>query len=327
MMKKNILRVFIERFDYYLPGITADALHELNDDTIDTYLLEKADQLFSDGRYSDKTEMTLEFLDRDDYQLACHDLKCINDLTDDERTRYDFYLRLSDFAYPLFKRRPVSLTASPLKLQKADFNIKNKELRTFLYDSPYMYLSMVIAKALIRVYWGDEKLRDTVLLNESSNYLASATYEFYDKGREEAREALDHLVDRIWEMDNHLEVGRRMGFSPLAQALYDMFDTYLSTVYDYRQVDMCKEMASWIGKHWPYRFHTRSYDPNLPHRHDFAAIKAHWTALEEEMDACVARHELSYVNRWETMLYIECDLLCVPSPTRDELSDEDREEM
>lgn len=317
-MERWTLEILYRRFEECVKGVTAKLLRGLDEEGMNRLLLEKADELFRGGRYNQLTEWCLEMYkgghgtdaeDTRNAEEALRDLGQISRLTDAQRTKLQFYKRLKELCVPLFCLRPLPLDESPFGMKDGSFSIKNPELRSFLYESPYPHLSVVMCEVLKRGY--TYECPSHIMVREALG--DKFFYELHegDMKDENLREKLDGMVDLLLTVDNHLEVGRRLGLSPQAQAIYDMTDTFICREYDYRQVDYAKEMDAWITANWVGCEHPEG-----------EAVQQ----LLDAMDACACRHGVHFVDRQGTGLYLMYDLLGM-SPTEKKYDEEDDWEL
>lgn len=287
-MKTWSLKELYKRLDWAAGGLDAKQLDALDGKAYNELLLQKAEHMFSNGRYSTYTEMSLEMYIDPEVETALHDLSQIAELTADERIKLSFYQDLKSFCFPLFRRKSIDLTQAPFCFSQGSFNIMNKELRGFLYETSYVHLAAVLCDALINGYWQDAELKDTIVQNRLSDAL-SFGFHFKERDEEKKRKELDELIDQIFTTENHLEVGKRLGLTPQAQAIYDMTDTFICKEYYYSQVDFAKEMDLWLQKNW------NDEEP--------------YELLVKELDACAQRHDVTFVDKSSTITYMLYDLL------------------
>ena len=285
------MKELYERLNWAFGGVDIRQLKKADDDAYRELLLQKADFLFSDGRCGVNPTEGLEIYRDPEAETALHDLTQIQELTDAERQKLAFYMDLKDFCFPFFCKDPVDLTRNPFCFINPRFNITNGELRDFLYDTPYVHLAAIICEGLIEAYWRNRELKDTVVLNKLSDYLFHG-FKHSEKDPEVLREHLDQLINIIFTAENHLEVGHRLGLTPQAQAIYDMTDTFICKEYLFNQVDFAKEMDLWLQKN-------AEAEPD----------DEYFDLLMEELEACAQRHEIIFVDKEATLIYLYIDLL------------------
>lgn len=305
------LKELLKRFDYGTGGVTAEQLKNLDEQACQQLLLEKADYLFAEGRYSHRTEMSLEMYQLQEAEQSLYDLRQISELTDSQRIKLKFYQHLKELCFPLFSRQPVDLTAAPFGFSNPEFSIMNRQLLNFLYDSPYTHLSIVLCIALVNTYKSGENMPDTVVASQLNDQIFYGHIE-HERDADKQRQALDKLIDDIYRAENHLRVGKLLGLSAQAQAIYDMTDTYICTEYLYNQVLFAQELAGWIAKNWvPEPREKRENTLQL---------------LLQELNVCAQRHQVVFADKQHTINQIIYDLLGVPMFDEKEYSYPDDEE-
>lgn len=304
-MKDWFLDELLERFDCYTK-IKTEQLRNISDKDYKKLLLETANVLFSEGRYSMRTECTLEMYVQPEAEESLNDTMQIELLTDDERLRLGFYKDLKVFCFPLFRELPFNLSAAPFNFNDGQFSIKNQELVDFLFHTPYQNLGMMICNALINIYWRDEDFYDSVVKNE----LSQTFFRQCRNGVGFPEEAYKQLVSDLISTNNHLEVGKQLGLSPMAQAIYDMTDTFICREYNYRQVDFAKDLEKWIEENWDI---TNRYPSD-------EEVKE----LQNEINRLANVYNISFVSKASTLNCIFLDLLgCSPFPPKEQEKDFD----
>jgi len=296
----------MERFDFYLKPhrvYTAKLINEASDEEYRQLLLETADFIFREGRYNLTSEMTLEAFDIPEVCRSWSDMAQIDALSKADRTRMRFFDDVRRMCYPLLKRRGVAdLTAEPWCMADGRFTVKNRELRHWLYSPELLGLKGCLVENLAELMIAESGRPDTVIINELGQQMVYLKHRSCTK-ETECAENIEKTLDMICDIDNHLEVGRRMGMNPVQQAVYDMMDTWICTNYYYRQVDAAKEFGQWLVN--------KGYMPDEEDL-EFEAIeldKEEQKALVEELDATMKRHELEYTDRSHTICYLVYDLL------------------
>lgn len=284
------LDILLERFDHFTE-ITTEKLRSITDEEYDELLLTTAELMFSEGRYSVYTEGSLEMYELQEAEDALCDLAQINQLDDDERLRLCFYKDLKAFCYPLFRQTPVDLTARPFCMNDGIFSIANRELADFLSNTPHRHLGLVICNSLVQTYWNDDLLLDTVVMNSLTNTF------FYTcgNGKNVDDESYNQMIDDLVDVNNHLELGKRLGLSPTAQAVYDMTDTFVCKYYDYEQVDFAIAMGRWIENNWG--------------KHVAHPSEEKIARLKEEFARLARKHHVAFCSEDSTLSYIFLDLL------------------
>lgn len=311
-MKKNktyepysILWV-MARFDHYLKPhrvYTAKLIDGASDEEYRQLLLETANFIFREGRYNLTSEMTLENFDIPEVCQSWSSVEQINALSKADRTRMRFFDDVRRMCYPLLKRRGVAdLTAEPWCMTDGRFTVKNRELRHWLYSPELLGLKGCLVDNLAELMMEEFGHPDTVIINELGQQMIHLKHWCGTKEAEIA-EGIEKTLDMICDIDNHLEVGRRLGMNPVQQTVYDMLDTWICTNYHYRQIDAAKEFGQWLEDN--------HYLPDEEDLEDesWGLDEEEQNALVEELDATMKRHELEYTDRSHTICYLVYDLL------------------
>lgn len=281
-MKDYTIQDFIKRFDWFCKDIDWQKVPTMDEQERNTEMLRVTNNdIFVNGRMCTNSEMTLELLDIEEVRSLVYDLKAISSLTDQERQRFIFYRDLAETFNPLYHHHPIDLGVAPFRMKDDRFDIANDELYQWIADTPYKHVAAVVLEVLIDVFEAGELSNSVAYntLNEEFYYgLKSAWPKTEEADYGEEKEAADtektteeeaaeaekkaeevkkfemqiaKMLNQLWKVHNHMELGRRMGMDHLAQELYDAFDTFIYDVYNYEQVDAAKELAIWIREHWP----------------------------------------------------------------------------
>lgn len=229
--------------------INAKKLGQLDDEAFESLVVETADMTFSEGRYNSISEYMLEMWDDEDFACAINDIKIINALTDSQRVKLKFIHAVKEVAYPLFKRSCPDLASAPFCFSNTDFSPKNVELRQFVYHSKYQHIASMLLIALGQQYMMNCDFRNAVVHNHITwplHFLDGCQY----KDKKELGDKIEEVMVMLIQVDNHLEVGKRLGLSQRGQYLYDIFDTFVCNEYFYAQVDAAKEFDQWLTDNW-----------------------------------------------------------------------------
>lgn len=292
------LDILVKRFDECVAkeaprkGEEFDEFDSLSADEQNQLLLATADRYFDKGRYSMKTEWSIEMFELEEAERSLHDLRQIDALAPQQRKRLTFYQRLKALCYPLFRHQPLDLTEQPFGFAQGDYSIANDELRDFLYNTEHIYLAQVMTEGLA-VQQASSEDATAVAYNELHQYVH---FGHLDKknSKEENRTSLDKLVDAVWDAHNHRELGRRMGLTYMSQSIYDMTDTFLCRTYDYRQVDYAKELAAFIEERL---IRQQKKDETFGNE------------IAEALDTLAKKHGVVFADKQFTLRYIFIDLL------------------
>ena len=255
-MKIKGLQLILNRFDTFFGDIDFSNMPERESEEYRNLLLKTAnDTMFSQGRYTNTTELTLELFDIKEVKMQAHDLHAINALSKDDRIRLSFYFDLKDMCYPLFKGEAINWTDFPWNLSDGEFSIDNMELYSFITSGDYPYLAAAILYSLKKQIWDNEKEFSSVARQEISDsffYAVDHTWKNAHRGEEEMRKLeaeVCECAEKMWFIDNHMKVGKMLGFGILEQSIYDAFDTYVDTTYRHKQVSCAKEIGKYIREH------------------------------------------------------------------------------
>jgi len=256
-MKMWTLQAVVKNFEQVVKGINFNNLPDRNSEEYRHILMKTADeQIFSEGRYSLITEYILEIFDIQQVNELICDLNEINSLSSDQRTRLSFYLDLKDVCYPLFRGKEVDWSAWPWNMSDGSSSMDNSELFDFITESQYPCLSAAIIYDIQNIIWNDEKAYSSVARQEIANIYNNELKGKWEKDgkTEEGRRTLAATVNKVandyWVVENHMKVGRMLGFDLIAQSVYDALDTFIDTTYRHAQIAFAREFGAWINKHW-----------------------------------------------------------------------------
>jgi len=253
-MKEYTLITVIEHFDQIVKNVDFAHLPISTSDEYYQLLLKTAnDEIFAEGRYSRLTEWTLELFDLEEFEEKMADLSVIDALTDEQRTRLLFYYDLKKICYPLFKGEAAFYNVSPWRMSESRNSLlDNEDLYNFIEECRYPALSAAILYSLKEQIWSCPLSYSPTAIQEASDSFEHNVAELW-KHQSESEEKVKALsagvnkcVNDLWMIENHMRIGRMLGFSSLSQAVYDAADTFIDTTYRYNQVEFAKEMDSWI---------------------------------------------------------------------------------
>lgn len=258
-MKDWTLHIVIEHFDSFVKDVDFAHLPKRESEEYRQLVLQTANNvLFSEGRYSQITEWTLEMFDEPEVCALVSDLSEIGTLTDAERLRLGFYLDLKEVCYPLFRGKKVDWSAWPWNLHDGASSFENKELFALITECEWPFLSAAILYDLKQLIWKNEEARySSVACNEASDYYVHSVESAWRKcpKTEDELKALTAAVckcaDDLWAIENHTLVGQLLGFDQLTQSVYDSFDTFIDSTYRHNQVLCARQLSAWLSEHWP----------------------------------------------------------------------------
>lgn len=277
--------------------INAKKLGQLDEEAYESLVVETADMAFCEGRYNSVSEYVLEMWDDEDFACAINDIKIINALTDSQRAKLKFILAVKEVAYPLFKRTCPNLALAPFCFSNTDFSPKNVELRQFVYNSKYQHIASMLLIALGQRYIAKGDSINTVVQNHTTwplHYLNGCQ----DKEKKELADKIEEVMVMFIQIDNHIELGKRLGLSKRGQYLYDIFDTFVCNEYFYAQVDAAKEFDQWFTDNW------KDWDAER--------AKEQSEEIYDEFFALVKKYDLTVTNPQHSLDYIYYDMLHFP---------------
>lgn len=320
-MKNSNLKLFIERFDHFCTGIDWEAVAQMDEKALSEEILRVAnDSIFTEGRMSIASEMTLELLDIKEMVEQLHDLKAINALSDAERQRLNFYRELAEVFTPLYHHHAIDLTLPPFCLEDGRLDVRNSELCDWLRETPYTHVAGVVVEVMKDVFCRSEWCNTVVQEELSEEFIRNIKYAWphtSDKDEVKAEKekklavSIEAMLDKLSDVLNHMELGRRMGMDAMEQALYDAFDTFIYDTYYYRQVDAAKELAAWIRQHWPE-------GERYPSRELCEALLQAFTEITQ-------RNEVQLADKRYTWNIILLDILDVSLLSKEEEEEYDQE--
>lgn len=254
-MNYNDLNLIIKHFDDVVKGVAFHDIPQRDSEEYRQLVLKTSDFIFSDGRYSAISEWTLELFDVPETQEAIHNLAQINALSEDKRTRLRFYLDVKDVCYPLFRAQQVDWTAWPWNMSQSRNSIDNDDLFAFVTSGDYVFLSMAVCWDLLQLVWADEELYSSVAKNELEASFDYGIKNHWHTAKDEDEHIqqvtlLQKFASTMLDTENHMLVGRMLGFDHLTQSVYDAANSYIDEGYRYRQVGYALDMSAWLREHW-----------------------------------------------------------------------------
>lgn len=284
-MRDWTLHIVIKHFDDVIKGIDFGQLPQRESEEYRQLVLKTAnDVMFSEGRYSQITEWTLEMFDVPEVCALVRNLTEINQLSAAERVRLGFYLDVKEVCYPLFRGKKVDWSAWPWNLSKGDASFENKELFELITQSEMPCLSAAILYDLKQQIWMNETgVYSSVACNEVSEtfeYPLGSAWKKHPKTDDEKKAltaAICKCADDLWAIENHILVGQQLGFDQLTQSVYDAFDTFIDSTYRHNQVLCAKELSAWIREHW-------TMNESHPDQEKVEALHAKCKELMEKYD-------------------------------------------
>lgn len=315
------LDIILNYYDHFIKSVDFKNLPGRDSDEYRTLLFQTAnDEVFNEGRYTYATEHMLELFDIPEANELIHNLAAINKLKPEERVRLGFYMDLKDVCYPLFKGREVDWSAWPWQMKSAENSFDNPQLFDMLAKCEWPYLTAAMLYDLKYQMWLDDEFYSSVAQQavvETFEYPVESHWKRGFKTEDELNEFrsdLNKCADDLWAIENHMHVGRQLGFDHLTQSVYDAIDTFIDNTYHHRQVDCARELAAWIRENW-----------TIGERHP---AKEKVDALYEQMVILMAEHDVSSPDpdfAWKILIWdvLGVSMFSKEDEEYDELEDDD----
>lgn len=320
-MKKWTLDTIIGRFDNVVKLVDFNHLPERESEEYRQILFQTANkEIFHEGRYSTVTEWILEIFDIEEVRNVISNLGEINALSPEKRQRLSFYMDLKELCYPLFRGQKIDWTAWPWQMKQESSSMDNADLFDFITSGTYPCLACAILyNVKLHVWNADEEFYSTVAkqeLADNFNYEIQHKWNKPNKKEEDINvlsAKINEYANKMWFIENHIYVGRQLGFDLLTQSIYDAFDTYIDRIYRHNQVDCARELAQWIRDNWTF---------DLPHP-DMDKVKE----LLKTMNALMDLHQVKSPNLNYTWNIIALDILNIDVQAEDDKDEEEEEDM
>lgn len=320
-MKENILQDIIKRFDWFVKDVDFNNLPERDSEEYRKLMMQTADVMFSEGRYSAPTEYCLEVFEIPGYEKESRSLAAINALTDEERRRFGFYMDLKEMCHPLFRSKKIDWSAWPWNMENGESSFDNKELFDFIVKYELPNLSAVILHDLHELMTRDAETYTSVARNEISHTFYYGVEFIWGKGDKkksdeavkELMSAVEKCADDLWEVENHMKIGRLMGLDKLEMEIYDAMDTFIDSIFRYKQVLMAKELAAWIRENFHASGHKLTQE-------EFQPL---WMAINDIM----SKYSINSPDINYTVNIIVIDVLGIPIFDESDMEDEDWDDI
>ena len=326
-MREWTLDNIIAHFDDFLKDVDFAHLPPKESEEYRQLVLKTAnDVMFSDGRYSQITEFTLEIFDEPEVCELVRNLSKINRVPAEKRVRLGFYLDVKEVCYPLFRGRKVDWTVWPWNLTDGRSSLENKELFALITQGdmtighPLPRLSAAILYDLEHQIWTDEEMYSCVarqVAAEAFEFGVKSAWEEHpetEDGNKALTAAICKCADDLWSIENHTLVGQLLGFDLLTQSVYDSFDTFIASSYRHNQVLCARKLSAWIREHWTMN------EPHPTHEQT-EALHAQWKALMAEYDVTTPDESYS----WNILTLDVLGMSIFPEEDEDTWEEEDAE--
>jgi len=186
-----------------------------------------------------------------------------NPLYEEEGTPLvDWYLELLWLGYELYEHIPFDLDllvpglAQDKNDPENDFTIDNAPLCDWLTTTPYRFVAMLVGRIMLEVEYSK-----VVGYNDAEqDYYAEhcSTDNFYTNDPEEARQAVQMLLDGLKEIRSHREQGRQLGLSIEQERVVDLLWSWVPHDYPEDYVAAAKEMVEAAEREMPGKTVIRS---------------------------------------------------------------------
>lgn len=321
-MRNWNLHYIIGHFDDFIEDVDFAHLPDKESEEYRQLVLKTAnDVIFSEGRYTRITEWTLEMFDEQEVCELVKNLKALNKLTDAERVRLGFYLDIKDVCYPLFRGQKIDWSTWPWNLNDGRFTFENKDLFELittdsLIGQPLPCLQAAILYDMEQQIWKDEEeLYSCVSRQEASDIFEHKVHWTWEKcpKTDDEKKALTAAIcqcaDDLWSIENHVLVGKLLGFDLLTQSIYDSFDTFIDTTYRHNQVLCAQELSAWLKENWTM---------NEPHpaQEKVEELLAKWKEL-------MAKHDVTSPDERYSWNILTLDALGMSMFSKEEEVDDD----
>jgi len=256
-MKEIKLSIIVHNIGHFVKGVDFNNLPERDSEEYRELLLKTAnDEIFNEGPYSPATDCTVADYENKEVRVLFSDLKEINALKPKERKRIGFYKDLLETCLPLYKLEKPDWTAWPWNMKSDSDSMENEDLFSFLEECKWPNLAAAVLNGIAHRTWLNEDFYSSVARQEASNdfeYGVKHLWESNYKSEEEKKELparINKYANDLWFIENHMLVGRMLGFDWVAQSVYDAFDTYIDRTYRHNQVRFALELGAWINANW-----------------------------------------------------------------------------
>lgn len=276
----------------------------------DERLLEALDMLFSDGRLNVITEYIIERWDEPEFEAAMNDIRLVGLLTPARRTKLKFLRDVLEVARPLYHRQAPDFSLPMFGFSNCDFSVKNDELTKFLSSTKHLHLAVVVAVALMERICKENRETNSIVVDsmEHVSYYLNRTCK--KDSDEEIKKHLEDAIDFFYDIDNHLELGKRLGLTTRGQYIYDIIDNFICNRYFYNQVDAAKEFDQWMTDNWTGWKETQE------------EVDKQMFLVREAFENVLCKHGISDAADNSQLIYLFYDLFKLPL-SRDDDNDDD----
>lgn len=234
-----------------------------------------------------------------------------NPLYEEEGTPLvDWYLELVHLGYEIYEHIPFDLDllvpglAQDKNDPENDFTLDNAPLCDWLTTTPYHFLAMLVGRIMLEVEYSK-----VVGYNDAEqDYYAEhcSTDNFYTNDPEEARQAIQMLLDGLKEIRSHREQGRQLGLNNEQRRVVDLLWSWVPHDYPEDYVAAAKEMVEAAEREMPGKTVIRSRQGFLIYKKQ---LMPSLVAIVKQYDLPVDltdRYNLTigYMNEWLYRKYL-----------------------
>lgn len=234
-----------------------------------------------------------------------------NPLYEEEGTPLvDWYLELVWLGFELYEHIPFDLDllqpglAHDKNDPENDFTIDNAPLCDWLTTTPYCFVALLVGRIMLEVEYSK-----VVGYNDAEqDYYAEhcPTSDFYTADPEEARQAVQMLLDGLREIRSHREQGRKLGLNDEQERVVDLLWSWVPHDYPEDYVAAAKEMVEAAEREMPGKTVIRSRQGFLIYKKQ---LMPSLVAIVKKYDLPVDltdRYNLTigYMNEWLFRKYL-----------------------
>ena len=301
-MKKKITAAYMHKLlkESLFSEVDLTRIPEMSDEERRAFNIQQLDRIIGMRSHADALGWFIgQFLHDDGERRAD------NPLYEEEGTPLvDWYLELVWLGYRLYEHTPfdLNLLVSGLAQDKNDpendFTIDNAPLCDWLTTTPYHFVAMLVGRIMLEVEYSK-----VVGYNDAEqDYYAEhcSTDNFYTDDPEEARQAVQMLLDGLREIRSHREQGRQLGLNDEQRRVVDLLWSWVPHDYPEDYVAAAKAMVEAAEREMPGKTVIRSRQGFLIYKKQ---LMPSLVAIVKQYDLPVDltdRYNLTigYMNEW-----------------------------
>lgn len=134
-----------------------------------------------------------------------------------------------------------------LKCNGEELTVNNRWLCDFVFSREFPLLNLALLRLLARMQWKNIQGINPVLqdmLSENIQTFEDSIYELEDE--EQALNLSDDMMNTLFDVTDHLEIGCRLGMDDLTLGVYDALRGMIFSSFSPRYVDAAKSLSAWI---------------------------------------------------------------------------------